>query len=236
MSTRNLFTGKSTSGFTLIELVIVLVIIGMLAAVVVSKMDKVPAKAEDVINTSNINELNKFVQMHAVKSDPIGLVPDELDSLTDSTNNLITNVPWASGYIQTNSSIPAEDRAALNAIGINNVHRDGEADVINLSTATSLAVLNTTASGLGNTPISVMGQRIDFTNDPQYNNGERFYVFGIGPHNTAATDVRLANISSCPLIKDPTIYNHYLLLVMVDNNNIAEYLGVIDPYFQECLK
>ena len=217
---------RSLKGFTLIELVIVLVIIGMLAAIVVSKLDKVPSEAEDVINQQNIHELNNFVQMHAAKS---GRVPNVMDALTDTQGNLV-NGPWVQDAVEPVSSPNQADIDALAALGLTNVHLFNDTTPGGVGVAQStLARLSTTWKN--NNTIELMGERLDLPANKNH------YLFGLGPYIETFSNIKPATICHCPLVKEntPPHYDYYMLLVEVDpSTQEAEYLGFVDPMFKAC--
>lgn len=221
---------KGMRGFTLIELVIVLVIIGMLAAIVVSKLDKVPGEAEDVINKQNIHELNNFVQMHSAKS---GRVPNVMDALSDNSGNPVTG-PWDSAIVELGTTPSPVDIAALQTIGLNSVHLMGNTTPGGVSITSSSKLAKLSDSWKTSNTIELMGERVILPSDTV----KRHYLFGLGPYIEPYSDIRPATVSHCPLVKQvgaTSVYDYYLLLVEVDPaTSEAEYLGFVDPMFKAC--
>ncbi len=80
--------GHSEKGFTLVELVVVLIIIGVVLGIGVPKYFKVQAQAEYDADVATIKRLAKEVEMYAVKED--NYTDKTISTLT--SQNVIENV------------------------------------------------------------------------------------------------------------------------------------------------
>jgi prepilin-type N-terminal cleavage/methylation domain-containing protein len=228
------FGKRGASGFTLIELVVVLVIIGMLAAVVITKLDDVPNEADSVINKENINELNKFVQMHSAMT---SLIPSKLDSLVDNTGTAVNMPAVLDGFLTVDNSVNSTELNAINALGIQQVYEHVPGDPLDaqlgtfqtITGANALIRLDPTVF-LPQEYINIMGEMIEPSTLT-----DNLFVFGMGPHHQPWGDVRVGNVSHCPLVNDPNnlTYDRYLLVIRVTGTE-AEYVGFIDPVFEAC--
>lgn len=60
---------KTEKGFTLIELLVVIAIIGLLSSVVMASLNQTRAKARDARRMSDIQEINKAIQLYIADND-----------------------------------------------------------------------------------------------------------------------------------------------------------------------
>ena len=72
------------SGFTLVELLVVITILGILAAVAVQNVTKYLLDARIAATRTSIGEIEKACQIYAMKHN--GKFPDSIETLTQSTD------------------------------------------------------------------------------------------------------------------------------------------------------
>ena len=75
---------KRRSGFTLVELLVVITILGILAAVAVQNVTKYLADARIAATRTSIGEIEKACQIYAMKHN--GKFPNSIEDLTRSTD------------------------------------------------------------------------------------------------------------------------------------------------------
>ncbi len=94
---------KSESGFTLIELIVVLVILGLLAAVVVPNITKHLSKSKEQIARIQVTELEGALHMFAFD---IGRYPTNSEGLEALVSNPGNVEAWKGPYI--NKALPMD--------------------------------------------------------------------------------------------------------------------------------
>lgn len=88
---------KSTSGFTIVELLIVVVVIAILAAITVVSYTGITNRANSATAQSTASNLDKKVEAYAADS-PAGTYPTALSSLTAAGNSWTTPAAiWTNG-------------------------------------------------------------------------------------------------------------------------------------------
>lgn len=102
-----------TKGFTLIELMIVVSVIGLLAAIAVPKLGSTIAKSREAATKGNLASLRSAITIYV--ADTEGLYPT--DDLTCLVGNFIREIPYAklppyhddSNFVKTGSDADIDD-------------------------------------------------------------------------------------------------------------------------------
>lgn len=101
------------AGFTLVELLIVIAIMGILTMITVSQFQTAKRKANDVARKGDLNAVAKALQMYYAD---YGVMPDASDSVNGGQIKVGTNViPWGgsftdnSGYVYM-KTLPIENK------------------------------------------------------------------------------------------------------------------------------
>src|SRR3954465_5203224 len=95
-------TNKSTKGFTLVEIMIVVVIIGLLAAMAIPAFQKVRQSSQDKAVLNNARQLSAAADQYFLEN---GVSSVSQGSLVGATNyvkslNLVAREPYPAGYTQ----------------------------------------------------------------------------------------------------------------------------------------
>jgi general secretion pathway protein G len=129
-------TRKSEKGFTLIELIVVLVILGLLAAVVVPNITKHMATSKIQIAKIQIKELEGSLQMFAFDVGRYPTNSEGLEALVSNPGNLeswkgpyvskaIPMDPWGKPYVYRNPGTHGGEFDLL-SLGVSGVEGQGE--------------------------------------------------------------------------------------------------------------
>ncbi|WP_276833866.1 type IV pilin protein, partial [Chryseobacterium cucumeris] len=76
---------KTTSGFTIVELLIVIVVIGILAAISVVAYNSVQVRARDAERISDVNQLHKALELFYAENNYYPAVSDVRDATFRAT-------------------------------------------------------------------------------------------------------------------------------------------------------
>ena len=119
--------GKSESGFTLLELIVVIAIVGILAAVAMPKLKDVPRKARESVLKTNLHTLRDVIDQHYGDK---GRYPASLEALVEG--GYLRKIPdditrrsdtWVPVYEEIDpDSPPVETEEGDGAPGIVDVH------------------------------------------------------------------------------------------------------------------
>lgn len=204
MSKQSARTRRDASGFTLVELVVVMSVLVVLSGLVLPKLDTFKLKANKASAASNIHGVARFVTSYKTQKD---VFPDELDSLLDSTTPtaLYANLdpqclgvlPGNPQKLTTTTLASADEVRSLNRVGLVNVHHhaapgngyEGDSAAETAASAlvvgSSLATLNAPAD-----PDAVaIVNRFYPGSAGVVPGGKKVVVFGVGPRNKMIGDV-----------------------------------------------
>lgn len=180
-------------GFTLVELLVVLLVVSALAGVIVPMIPSVIGQAHSASSAGNMAEIAQNVQMYQSR---YGKYPDRLDSLIDSAGNVIT---YLGGTVDTALTVTdlatatngeAIAEAFVNA-GITttrlHVATNPSNPTFNHYAATSNSITTAPAGTVVEIPAAAItaGTVADLNLTGAEWTGSRFFLFGLGQNNTA---------------------------------------------------
>ena len=129
---------KNTKGFTLIELMIVVAIIGILAAIAIPRFAQMVERAREGTTSGNLSAIRSAVSIYYGKFE--GVWPDSIASDTwfcgTNDSNFIKELPRASATPLGNSNTVSAVTAAPTATGSGWAYQSTSGDVWANSTAT----------------------------------------------------------------------------------------------------
>ena len=222
---------QSRKGFTLIELVMVLIIIGALAAIVASRIKNTDPNTG--INALNLKKYLDDISSHQLNTS--GKIPDGPD-LINNTADLPKYVMGDNGSwidatsIWTTTNLTTQQIQVLkDQLGVAVVYHPGETEPSSLTTNDQVVQIDTTNKIWRN-----VGSMEDISG---------CFVFGLGDHlkpYTGASGMSVGPGSGKYLYdqvdsseKINAYYPNFLLLVRIDSSGTsAEYVGCIDPRLQ----
>jgi general secretion pathway protein G len=94
-----MFTGRGSRGFTLIEIMVVVVILGILAAIIVPKLTGKPDEARVVKAQQDIRQLESALQMYKLDNFYYPSTQQGLDALVSKPSGDPPARNWKNGYI-----------------------------------------------------------------------------------------------------------------------------------------
>ena len=93
--------GKNKNGFTIVELLVVIVIVGILAAIVFVSYSGIKSKAVGALLVSNLNNVSKSLSIYKIENDTY---PTNLDSLNNGSGVQLGNGVTIQEYYYTSDS------------------------------------------------------------------------------------------------------------------------------------
>lgn len=227
------------SGFTLIELIVVMAVLTVLAGLILPKLDLFKDKANNAAGASNVAGLDRFVTAYKVQKD---LFPDFNDSLlTSGSNNLYTKLdPNLTGSqtgaptrLTTTTITNTNELRSLQRVGLTSVlDHNASAQVPGDSAATStpraLAVSDTVATiNSSDTTAQAILRHLYPDTNGVVPATEKVVVFGCGPRNQLVPNTLLV----APFYANTdqnSFYNRYLLVYALQTNgDRARFLGTL---------
>lgn len=109
-----LISPKKQSGFTIIELLIVIVIIAILAAITLVAYNSVQARARDSARTSAVNAIQKALEMYKLDS---GTYPNACNSTSSGCNVFQLATYLVPAYINTVPNDPSASTPIQYVVG-----------------------------------------------------------------------------------------------------------------------
>ena len=193
-------TSPRRRGLTLLELIVVLVILVAVAGILIPLLPNMLGRAHTSVGATNINEVNRMVQVYYQTYD---LYPNVLDNLVGSSS-VLSYLPnyTPTGDIATVQmyTLSASDVAALNAVGITTVATLADTGSTQPTTftptfnpysyASSGAVNTQTLVANQTTVASLLNTFVEGPNgivklDPTMLPGGTYVVFGFGKQTNA---------------------------------------------------
>lgn len=99
---------RNQAGFTLLELIVVIAVIGILAAIALPNLVQTPRRAREAVLKTNLHTLREVIDQHYGDK---GLYPPDLEALVDE--GYIREVPMDPMYGEAEWGVIFEDEAGL---------------------------------------------------------------------------------------------------------------------------
>ncbi|NQY42248.1 MAG: hypothetical protein HRT87_02740 [Legionellales bacterium] len=112
---KHIYYRKSVSGFSFLELILILAVIGILATIAIPRFGTTKVDAQDTVDERNLIILQKQVERYRME---IGSYPDE-----DGLNNLINDTGYFAGGFP---AAPSGKKYTIDADGIVSIVDDVE--------------------------------------------------------------------------------------------------------------
>ncbi|HZE97523.1 MAG TPA: type II secretion system protein [Planctomycetota bacterium] len=241
------------SGFTLIELIVVLGILSIFVAMVLPKLDGLQSNANHAVGAASANDLGRYIQIYKATKNRL---PDGYDSLIDPdtddlwapfnpgttppTPGLHTALSGATHKL-VKTTLAAGEVAALNSAGIYTLYdlspgtvRPGDRfnTPVVIAVDTPVATLDPVNGKKiinhiyrDNLKLDADGNAIP-GNDGKIPTGKRLIAFGFGPHN-AMVGKTMVETPAYPNV-DPTLtYNRNIVIFEVGTTGRAVIKAVV---------
>lgn len=101
---------KRTSGFTIVELLIVIVVIGILAAITVVSFNGVTAKTRDTIRVNDMKSIQKAVELYYVDNGTYPLPPNGSTNWSGNCATFGSSTTYIAGISNYLSKLPLDPR------------------------------------------------------------------------------------------------------------------------------
>ena len=214
-------------GFTLIELVVVLMVLIALAGILLPQFSGIITRTHTAAGSTNLSEINKAVTLYQVKT--LKGYPDKLDVPLDSTGALSDTLQPGGPADMTPIALDAKQIASLSSAGINTAYpllnlaalaannRSATFSGNDLDPSHTISY-NAGASGSGKNAVQVSDARVQAEFGISLQGaaaGESYVIFGL---NDSCTAVPTA-LQSAPVHFDQTdpslVYSRYFLVFAI---------------------
>lgn len=243
------------SGFTLLELVVVVAILVILAGILLPKFDLFKLKANKGVAASNMTDVSRIIQTYYAQN---AVYPDRWDSLMVSATNLwdtanastdgdqlepqlVGGPPAAASphKLKVGTALVAGEARSLARIGITTIidvdaaatgapndRFDAVSAARTIDTGTVLAELDLTDDDAKAIVNHIYPRQADPAN-PVFPTGKKLVVFGFGQQNTAVGNL-VQEVPFYPNTDVTKYYSRFLAIFEVDNGGArADLMAVV---------
>jgi prepilin-type N-terminal cleavage/methylation domain-containing protein len=236
---------RRSSGFTMLELVVVMAIIAALAGIAVAKFDMLQLKSEKVAAASTMTNLMRNIQTYRAVTN---FYPDRWDSLIDPTATpanslrqpgppggavgLDPGIAGGNGFTAklTTDTLTANEQKSLARLGILTIlnhtgdltkhYREGFSTIVTLDGTGTPAVAVITPTSAANIVRGIYPQ-LPPTGTPVIPANKKLVVFGLGKYCTIVgnnTDMGMLAEAPTYTYSNAQFYDRYLAVFEVDAN------------------